>query len=69
MEFNSIMRTNEITGCINKKDPELFLSITSSKSTDFNAVFTVRFKNKWHMCKYECHPPHLINGATLPCKN
>ena len=35
------------------------------KSTDFNAVFTVRFTNEQHMRQYELHPLHLINVATL----
>jgi len=35
---------------------------------DFNAVFTVRFKNERHMRWYELHAPHLINVATLPCE-
>jgi len=38
------------------------------KSTDFNAVFTVRFINERHMRQYELHPPHLISVATLPCE-
>jgi len=37
-------------------------------STDFNAVFTVRFRNERHMGQYELHPPHIINVATLPCE-
>jgi len=34
--------------------------------TNFNAIFTVRFRKEQHMRWYEFHPPHLINVATLP---
>ena len=36
---------------------------------EFNAVFTVRFKNKRYLWWYEYHPPHLVNFATLPCES
>jgi len=36
---------------------------------DFNALFTVRFKNERHMRRYELHAPHLITVATLPCES
>ena len=52
-----------------KKGANLFLSVTLSKIDGFNAVFTVRFRNEWHMRQYELHPPHVINVATLPCKS
>jgi len=32
---------------------------------DFDAVFTVRFTNERYIWRYELHPPHLINVATL----
>jgi len=51
-----------------KKRANLFLSVTSSKSTDFNAVFTDRFTNERLMRQYQLHPPHLISVATLPCE-
>ena len=39
------------------KKSQLIFSVTSSKINGFNAVFTVRLKNEWHMWRYE------------PCKN
>ena len=43
--------------------------MVAQKSTDFNAVFTVKFRNERHMQQYELHPPHLINVATPPCES
>ena len=51
-----------------KKGANLFLSVTSRKSVDFNAVFTVRFNDERYMCRYKFHPPHLTTVATLPCE-
>jgi len=39
------------------------------KSTDFNAVLTVRIDDERYMWWYELHPHRLINGATLPCES
>jgi len=39
------------------------------QSTDFNAVYTVRFRNERHMRQYELHPPHIVNVATLTCES
>ena len=47
-----------------KEGANLFLSVTLSK-IDFNAFFTVKFRNERHMRQYELHPPHLISVATL----
>jgi len=33
---------------------------------DFNTAFAVRFNDEQHMWRYELHPPHLVNVATLP---
>jgi len=44
------------------------LSELRQKSTDFNAVFTVRFNDERYTWRYEHHPPYLINVATLPCE-
>jgi len=52
-----------------KKGANLFLSATSSKFNRFNAVFSVRFNDEWHMWWYELYPPHLITVATLPCES
>ena len=51
-----------------KKESTYFCLLLRQKSTDFNTVFTVRFKNKRHMWQYELHPPHLINVAALLCE-
>jgi len=48
-----------------KKDPTYFCLYFCRKSTDFNADFTVRFKDEWHICWYELDPTHLISVATL----
>jgi len=52
-----------------KKEPTCFCLWISQKWTDFNAVFTVRFLNEWHVWRLELHLPHLINDATLPCES
>jgi len=64
-----------ISKCLNNlpipwaiKGANLVSSVTSQKSTDFNAAFTVRFRSERHMWRYEHHPPYLINVATLPCE-
>jgi len=35
---------------------------------DFNAVFTVSFNDERYIWRYQFHPPHLINVATIPCE-
>jgi len=35
----------------------------------FNAVFIVKFLNERYIWRYELHPPHLINVATLPSES
>ena len=44
--LNSVILLDYTVG---QKRAYLFLSVTLSKSTDFSAVFTVRFGNKRHM--------------------
>jgi len=52
-----------------KKEPTYFCLRLHEKSTDFNAVFTVRFSDERYMWRHELQPLHLINVATLPCEN
>jgi len=52
-----------------KKEPTYFACNFVKKSTDFNAVFTVRFVEERYMWLYELHLPHLINVATLLCES
>jgi len=52
-----------------KTEPIYFCLSLREKSTDFNAVFTVRINDERYMWQYELHPPHLINVATLPCES
>jgi len=39
------------------------------KWTDFNAVFTLVFRNERRMCWFEFHPAYLIIAPTLPCES
>jgi len=52
-----------------KKEPNYFCLWLREKSTDFNAVSTIRINDEWYIWRYELHPPHLINVATLPCES
>jgi len=52
-----------------KTEPTYFCLLLREKSTDFNAVSTVRINDERHMWRHELHPPHLISVATLPCES
>ena len=45
------------------------MSVTSSKISGFDAVFTVRFKNERQMWWCELYLSQLITVAALPCES
>ena len=52
-----------------KTEPTYFCLKLREKSIDINAVFNVRINDERYMWRYELHPPHLINVATLSCES
>jgi len=62
-------QTDHCTPWAIKRSQLIFVHNFVKKTTDFNAMFTARFKIEWHIWKYELQPPHLINLTTLPCEN